>query len=330
MSLVVLILIFIHISNNSTLECNRNNWCYGTDFCKSNEIIQNKIKSDSLSKMTCFNKTSFLMGTNKPIFKSDGESPQRKVILSPFCIDQTEVSNLQFYQFVQETKYKTEAEIFQNSLSFANTLSKNVKSSIKQAIAQVPWWVLVNNASWLRPEGENSSIQNRLDHPVIHVSWNDANKYCSFFGKRLPSEAEWEYACRGGDDNFLYPWGNHPVPNNQHRMNIWQGYFPYENLNQDGFEFTAPVDHFTQNKFQMKNIVGNVWEWVFDWWSINHSKINLNNPLGPINGTEKVKKGGSYMCTPNFCHRYRCAARSKNTPDTTAGNLGFRCAKSIS
>lgn len=320
MNILILFLIFTKILKIISLKCIRNQSCYGTNLCI--KITQNKIRADSLSKMTCFNDTKFLIGTNKPIFKSDGEAPQREISLKAFCIDQTEVSNQQFYQFVQETNYKTEAEKFQNSFCLINTLSKNVRDSIKQTVSQVPWWVMVTNATWYRPEGDDSSIETRQNHPVVHISWNDANNYCSFFGKRLPTEAEWEYACRGGLENRLYPWGNNPTPGQKHKMNIWQGYFPYENLALDGFEYTAPVDQFNQNKFNMKNIVGNVWEWVSDWWSLNHSQKELN-------GSEKVKKGGSFMCTASFCHRYRCAARSKNTPDTTAANVGFRCAKSL-
>lgn len=140
--------------------------------------------------------------------------------------------------------------------------------------------MLVRNVTWFNPEGSvYSNINNRLNHPVLHVSWNDAMAYCSYFNKRLPTEAEWEYSCRGGLKERLYPWGNNPLPKGKHLMNIWQGYFPYESRPEDGFESTAPVDEFEQNKFKMKNIVGNVWEWVSDWWKIDHSDNQLKNPV---------------------------------------------------
>jgi sulfatase modifying factor 1 len=158
-----------------------------------------------------------------------------------------------------------------------------------------------------------------MNHPVLHVSYNDASAYCEWRNKRLPTEAEWEVACRGGKKGRLFPWGNKEMPKNEHRMNIWQGdNFPDENLAEDGFVGTCPVDHFRQNDYDLYNIVGNAWEWTSDLW--DKSQINSDNP-------ERVKKGGSYMCHASYCFRYRCAARSQNTQDSSSGNLSFRCAK---
>ena len=270
----------------------------------------------------------FTMGTDKAILPQDGESPAREITLSDFYMDKFEVSNDEFSRFVEETGYKTEAEMFGNSFVFDLLLSEEVKAEITQAVANAPWWLPVEGASWRHPEGEGSSITDRLDHPAVHVSWNDATAYCSWAGKRLPTEAEWEYAARGGLSERLFPWGNNPNPHGEHWLNIWQGEFPANNTLDDGYLGTAPVDSYPPNKYGLHNTAGNVWEWTSDWWSARHTADPQTNPTGPPSGTDKVKKGGSYLCHPFYCYRYRCAARSQNTPDSSASNLGLRCAKS--
>ncbi|XP_022428220.1 formylglycine-generating enzyme isoform X3 [Delphinapterus leucas] len=230
----------------------------------------------------------FTMGTDDPQIKQDGEAPARRVAIDAFYMDAYEVSNAEFEKFVNSTGYLTEAEKFGDSFVFEGMLSEQVKSDIQQAVAAAPWWLPVKGANWRHPEGPDSTVLNRPDHPVLHVSWNDAVAYCTWAGKRLPTEAEWEYSCRGGLQNRLFPWGNRLQPKGQHYANIWQGEFPVTNTGEDGFRGTAPK--------------------------------------GPPSGKDRVKKGGSYMCHKSYCYRYRCAARSQNTPDSSASNLGFRCA----
>ena len=270
----------------------------------------------------------FVMGTDKPVLPQDGEGPARRVRVSDFSIHRYEVSNAEFAAFVSDTGYVTEAETFGNSFVLEMLLSESVKSEITQAVMNAPWWLPVEGASWRHPEGGDSDVTaDRLDHPVVHVSWNDAVRFCEWIGGRLLTEAEWEYAARGGLEDRLFPWGNSALPRGEHWMNIWQGDFPEMNTAEDGYIGTAPVDSFPPNSYGLLNMAGNVWEWVGDWWSIRHSDQFQSDPVGPPSGKDKVKKGGSYICHPYYCYRYRCAARSQNSPDSSASNLGFRCAR---
>ncbi|XP_053890458.1 formylglycine-generating enzyme isoform X1 [Malaclemys terrapin pileata] len=278
------------------------------------------------SQMALIPTGMFTMGTDEPEIQQDGEWPARKVHVSQFYMDRYEVSNVEFEKFVNATGYVTEAEKFGDSFVFEGMLSEQVKTEIQQAVAAAPWWMPVKGANWRQPEGPDSSISKRMDHPVLHVSWNDAVAYCTWAGKRLPTEAEWEYSCRGGLENRLFPWGNKLQPKGQHYANIWQGEFPISNTGEDGYKGTAPVTAFPPNGYGLYNIVGNAWEWTSDWWAVHHSAGETRNPKGPSSGTDRVKKGGSYMCHKSYCYRYRCAARSQNTPDSSASNLGFRCA----
>eukprot|EP00118_Oscarella_pearsei_P026626 m.310187 g.310187 ORF g.310187 m.310187 type:complete len:375 (+) comp50109_c0_seq1:79-1203(+) len=268
---------------------------------------------------------TFTMGLDKPIIPTDGEGPSRRVTVDSFYMDVHEVSNAEFKRFVDETGYVTEAEKFGDSFVLDSLVPKEIEKTITQAVAAAPWWLPVKGANWKSPEGPASSVKDRMDHPVLHTSWNDAFEYCKWAGKELPTEAQWEYAARGGLENRLYPWGNNLLPKGEHKINIWQGTFPTENTGEDGYKQTCPVTAFSPNNFGLFNTVGNAWEWVADWWEIRHTKEDRVNPTGPLHGTDKVKKGGSYMCHKSYCYRYRCAARSSNSPDSSASNLGFRC-----
>lgn len=275
---------------------------------------------------------TFMMGsdTSTPGTLQDGEGPARKVTLPEFEIQKYEVSNGDFADFVRDTGYVTEAETFGDSFVLDMLLSREVSSEITQAVKDAPWWLPVKEAFWLQPEGRGTNLEGREDHPVIHVSWNDAVAYCKWNGGgRLPTEAEWEYAARAGLKDRLFPWGNNPNPKGEHYMNIWHGKFPEENTVDDGYISTAPVDSYPPNRFGLHNTVGNVWEWVSDWWQVRHSNVPSTNPQGPPSGTDKVKKGGSYMCHKDYCYRYRCSARSMNTPDSSASNMGIRCARTV-
>jgi formylglycine-generating enzyme required for sulfatase activity len=270
----------------------------------------------------------FLMGTDDGEgFPADGEGPVRRVRVRPFLMDRRAVTNAQFAEFVQATGYKTEAERFGWSYVFHQFVTPRGRDLVIGTIAEAPWWWAVKRAYWAKPEGPDSTLRHRRDHPVVHVSWNDAMAYCAWAGKRLPTEAEWECAARGGLEQKRYPWGDELLQGGSHRCNIWQGRFPDVNTGADGYLGTAPAGAFPPNGYGLYNVAGNVWEWCADWFSRTYPVEGpRDNPTGPASGQAKALRGGSYLCHRSYCNRYRVAARSKNTVDSSAGNMGFRCA----
>ncbi|WP_461033052.1 formylglycine-generating enzyme family protein [Streptomyces mayteni] len=269
----------------------------------------------------------FLMGADDGIgHPGDGEGPVREVGLSPFRIAPTTVTNAQFATFVKATGYVTDAERFGFSYVFEGFLPREVRAASPR-VPGTPWWRGVQRATWRYPEGPGSSIDSCQNHPVVHVSWNDAVAFCAWSGTRLPTEAEWEYAARGGLERKRYPWGDELAPDGRHLCNIWRGTFPTVNTAEDGHRSTAPVKAFRPNGFGLYNTVGNVWEWTADWFSRDfHLTGPRADPTGPPEGLARAMRGGSYLCHDSYCKRYRVAARSSNTPDSSAGNIGFRVA----
>ena len=256
-------------------------------------------------------------------YPADGEGPVHPVELAPFAIGATTVTVRQFAAFTEATGYRTIAEREGWSFVFAGLLPDRFPPT--RGVAAAPWWRQVFGADWRHPEGPQSDVSRREDHPVVHVSWDDAQAFCAWAGVRLPTEAEWEYAARGGTQDTPFWWGKELTPGGKHAMNVWQGQFPLKNTAADGYRGTAPADAFAPNPFGLFNVSGNVWEWCADWFDAGYYAVSpRENPTGPADGTARVMRGGSYLCHRSYCNRYRIDARSSNTPDSTAGNIGFR------
>jgi len=299
----------------------------------------------------------FLMGTeDRDAWKADGEGPIREVRVNPFYIDLCVVTNAQFGEFIKATGYRTDAEIFGWSFVFHSHLPKKLREKLSaNSPPGLRWWVGTPGARWNQPMGERSDIRDRMNHPAVHVSWRDANAYCKWAGKRLPTEAEWEYAARGGLQQKRYPWGDDLLVRGKHQCNIFQGKFPDVDSGEDGYTHTCPVDAYKPNGYGLYNVAGNVWEWCADWfspdWHVTQPpSVTADNPRGPgapaINSPAdlggpvpgsapvaghliKVMRGGSYLCHVSYCNRYRVAARHRNTLDSSSDNCGFRCVRDV-
>jgi sulfatase modifying factor 1 len=255
-------------------------------------------------------------------YPHDGEGPSRVVELSPFRIAPTTVTNAGFATFVRATRYVTQAEQAGDSFVFAVQLDAAQRAAARQAPRALPWWRVVPDACWQRPEGPGSSIDARPDHPVVHVSWHDAMAYCAWAGVRLPSEAQWEHAARGGLDGARYPWGDDFEREGEGRCHIWRGRFPDAPTSPPG---TQPVRSLPPNGYGLHHMAGNVWEWCADAFSATyHRDTAATDPLATRDTGQRSLRGGSFLCHASYCHRYRVAARHANTPDSAASHTGFR------
>ena len=270
--------------------------------------------------------SAFRMGDDSVwAYPGDGEGPVHDVTLDAFRIDRHAVTNDAFTGFVKATGWVTEAERFGWSFVFSGLLPDGFGDT--RGVVGAEWWRQVFGADWRHPEGPQSGVDTRGDHPVVHVSWHDAQAYCRWTGTRLPTEAEWECAARGGRAGTAFPWGDDLEPGGEHRMNVFQGSFPDRDTGVDGFVGTAPVDAFPPNDLGLHNVTGNVWEWCADWFDVDtYARRESVNPHGPEHGDHRVQRGGSYLCHLSYCRRYRVSARYGSEPTSSTGNTGFRVA----
>jgi formylglycine-generating enzyme required for sulfatase activity len=280
------------------------------------------------------------------------EAPSHRASVGAFWIDRTPVTNRQFKAFVKATGHVTTAQIPPDpkdypgalpGMLYAGSLMFAPPSRVANLSDWSQWWTFMKGADWRHPYGPKSNINVLDHHPVVHVSFSDALAYAEWAGKDLPTEAEWEFAARGGLQDEEFAWGDMLTPSGKHMANTWQGAFPLQNLNEDGYERTSPVTAFPPNGYGIHDMIGNVWEWTSDWWSAAHEADAAKPcciPQNPRGGREdgsydpcqqaiqiprKVLKGGSHLCAPNYCRRYRPAARHAQPVDTSTGHVGFRC-----
>jgi formylglycine-generating enzyme len=294
---------------------------------------------------------TFRMGSNKHYPE---EAPSHRVTVDGFWIDRTPVTNRQFKAFVKATGHVTTAEITPDPadypgalphMLYAGSLTFTPPRHLVDLRDWSQWWSFLKGADWRHPHGPGSNINVLDHHPVVHVSFSDALAYAKWARKELPTEAEWEFAARGGLDDEEFAWGNAFTPGGRHMANTWQGEFPHQNLGEDGYERTSPVKAFPPNDYGLHDMIGNVWEWTDDWYSARHEAdapkacCIPQNPRGGREGASydscqpniriprKVLKGGSHLCAPNYCRRYRPAARHAEPIDTSTSHVGFRCVK---
>ena len=263
-----------------------------------------------------------LVGTNAPVIRDDRESPLRLKKLRPFRMMETAVTNAMFAEFIDDTGFLTEAERFGWSFVFHHNVSDQIAAS--QAVQGVEWWRKIHGADWRLINGPGSERDWHADHPVVHVSWNDARAFAKWAGGRLATETEWEHAARGGMGDVPFPWGDRePDDTDFQPCNIWQGQFPSSNTAKDGYVATAPARTFDPNGYGLFNMVGNVWEWTAEPFKLRSVSKRLKGHAGN-QPNAKLLKGGSFLCHKSYCFRYRIAARTGNTADTSTSHQGFR------
>jgi sulfatase modifying factor 1 len=317
-------------------------------------LLLSPIPTASHKNMVWVKGGNFMMGGDNKQAASD-ELPKHKVILDGFWIDITEVTNAQFAAFVKATGYKTTAEQTPDweelkkqvppgtpepdkSLLVPASLVFKATSAAVELTDYSQWWTWEKGADWKHPHGPKSNLKGRENYPAVHISWFDAEAYCKWAGKRLPTEAEWEWAARGGLKNNIYPWGNEPISTGKPKANTWEGDFPYKNTLKDHFYNAAPVKSFQPNGYGLYDMAGNVWEWCADYYD-NHYYQTINRPAGirkPLGSKvsydpeepyakKRIIRGGSFLCNDSYCSGFRVARRMKSTEDSGMEHLGFRC-----
>lgn len=344
-----------NITNRINLIINQNN---------SKKLLTDTINFESvnhsyLDSMVVIEQGIFSMGASNQNGALNREYPIHKVKISSFLMDIHEVTNAQFKKFIDESGYVTTAEKKIDWGVLKKQLPENIPKpdeelfepgslvfSIPEEVSSLidfsQWWKWTKGASWKHPQGPNSSIIGIENHPVVHISYQDANEYAKWYGKRLPTEAEWEWAARGGLKNNIYPWGNENVNEGDAKCNFWSGNFPLENNEKDGYILTAPVMNYPANKYGLYDMAGNVWEICSDWYDANYYNSMIKNeltidPKGPKtwkyprepNDPKKVIRGGSFLCNDNYCSSYRVSARMPYSKETGMSHTGFRCVKDL-
>ncbi len=330
----------------------------GSDKAVDNSIFfvdkENQPRKDSIENMIWIPGGKYMMGGTDKLARED-ELPLHAVQVSGFWMDVTEVTNAQFSAFVKATGYVTTAEKApiwdemkkqlppgtprpHDSLLVAGSMLFSPPNHAVRLDDFFQWWRWEKHVNWQQPEGKGSNLVGRENHPVVHLSYYDVEAYCKWAGKRLPTEAEWEWAARGGLDNNIYPWGNHLIDNGVANCNSWDGDFPHNNVLTDGFYATSPVGSFSPNGFGLYDMAGNVWEWCADWYHRDYYKMLASNellvdPKGPKESFDpnepyalkKVHRGGSYLCNDSYCASYRVSAKMPGSLDTGLPHVGFRC-----
>jgi formylglycine-generating enzyme len=278
---------------------------------------------------------NFVMGSDK--FYRE-ERPARRETVGGFWIDPRPVTNAEFREFVRATGYLTASErapdpaMYPDADPLLLVPGSSVFTKPRGPVSlgdYRAWWAYIPGANWQHPEGPESTVDNRCDHPVVHVTFEDVAAYAAWAGKEIPTEAEWEFAARGGLEDATYAWGEEFAPGGQAMANTWQGRFPWENLAEDGYEGTSPVGAFAANRYGLHDMIGNVWEWTASGYRLpaagSEEKSCCQPNQGGAHATSKVVKGGSHLCAPNYCLRYRPAARQSQPLDTSTTHIGFRC-----